>query len=745
MRVESAVKSGIAAGLLLVLGALGAVTSAGLAYAAPVTGVVVDRAGKPVEYATVSVPALKRGAATDEQGAFALELPLGPAVVEATQIGYERARVAVTVADAMAPLRIVLREEPVPLAEVSVATSAFGKAGKSEGAVVRRMDIVATPGGATDIFQALRALPGINAPNDEAALFVRGGDPHETLIRLDAGEIGHPYHYESASGGLFSVLDSYMIESAYFSSGGFSARYGGVLSGVLDIRTQDPMNLKTVSLGANLAGQSASSTWALVPDKVSFVGSLARSAPELLFRLYGTSRDYESAPLSTNGVGKLIYRYSPSGRLSLAYLESHDQVGVDVEVLNARAEYSQKTGNRFGALQFKDVLASSVALSGQVAGQWYENRWGFGPIHASQTERNTQANLDAVWPLNARHELSFGGNFRHHDTEIVGQFAADSTDLLPGAPTRSHVTRPVVDYPGAYLEDKLRLVGPLYATLGARADYASSPGVWTTDPRAALAWRVDGHQTVRLAAGRYHQLADPRFLDPLYGNPRLGPLVADHTIAGYEWKTEDANIRVEAYRKDYRRLVTNDAASFYANGGSGYARGVDVFVQGTHRALTGWVSYGYMDSKRKELDDPHQVRSRYGSGHSVTLVARCQVRSTWQLGTRYSYTSGRPVTPVVGRSYDPGRAIWHPIYGEHNSDRLPDFNRLDVRVTKLFSLPATGALPTSSVCVFYIEGLNVLGLRNAQDYAYNSDYSQRRPIDSVFSRRLLVAGFSLSW
>src|SRR5439155_1740684 len=319
---------------------------------------------------------------------------------------------------------------------------------------------------------------------------------------------------------------------------------------------------------------------------------------------------------------------------------------------------AQHSAVRLAALQFRDVLAGRVALRGQVSSQWYARHWSFGPTGAALTERNREANLDAVWPLGHRQELSFGVNARHLDTESAGHYAADSTDLLPGAPTRLQSSRPVVEYPGFYLEDKLRLWGPVYATLGSRLDWASTPGVWTSDPRGALAWKVDGRQTVRVAAGRYHELADPRFLDPVYGNPRLAPLTADH---------------------------------------------------------------------------------------AVTLVARYQVNTSWQLGAKYNYSAGRPVTPVVGRSYDPVRGIWHPVYGENDSDRLPDYHRLDVRVTRLFSLPALGALRASSVCVLYLEGMNVLGLRNAQDYVYNSDYSERRTVDSVFSRRLLVAGCSLTW
>ena len=60
-------------------------------------------------------------------------------------------------------------------------------------------------------------------------------------------------------------------------------------------------------------------------------------------------------------------------------------------------------------------------------------------------------------------------------------------------------------------------------------------------------------------------------------------------------------------------------------------------------------------------------------------------------------------------------------------------------------MPSMMHLPESQVCVAYIEALNVLGIRNILDYHYNEDYSVRSEQDSYFSRRMLVAGVSLSW
>ena len=729
----------------LLLGALAALALPAAAWAAMVSGRVLDPSGQPVAFATVAAPALKRGVATDAEGRFRIELPDGSAVLEFVQLGYERRRLTLEVRDGLAPLAITLIEEPVELAEIEVSASSFGKTGKSEGATLRRMDVLTTPGGAGDLFQSLRALPGLNAPVEGAAVFVRGGPPEETLIRIDGGEIGHPYHYEGASGGLFSALDSYMLKSAFFSSGGFSAKYGGVLSGVLDIETQDPMNLRTVSMGANMAGGGGSASWALVPDKLSVVGSWRMADPSLLFRLYGSNTDFEVSPRARDLAGRALYRYSPTGRVSAMLLDSGDRSSLAAEYLGFRVPMSASARTQLGVLQLQDAIGGRLAVRGHLGGQFHRRRFRFGPFAGQDAERNGLASVDALLSASSRHEIGFGAIFRRRDVEHTGSVPADSTDWSPDAPTRNLETRPLSREHGFWLEDKMRVWGPLYATIGGRVDRATTTGTWTADPRAALAWRVDDHQTLRVATGRYHQLPGAQYLDPVYGNPRLQPMRADHLIAGYELKTDPLHVRLEAYRKDYRDLIANDAATFYSNAGHGYARGVDVFVQGGHRWLTGWVSYGYLDSRRKELGYERQVPTRHGVRHSLNLVGTYQITPAIHAGARYAFATGRAWTPVVSASYDSAAALWRPAFAEDNSGNLPDYHRLDVRLIRLFSLPKLAGLPESSVCVAYAEALNVLGIENVLDYTYSDDYSRRTAQASYFSRRMVVCGFALTW
>jgi hypothetical protein len=588
-------------------------------------------------------------------------------------------------------------------------------------------------------------MPGLAAPSEGAALYVRGGPPSETLVRLDGGDLGHPYHYESAGGGLFSALDPYMVKSAFFSSGGFSARYGGAISGLLDIETQDPMNLRTVSLGANLAGGGGSTTWALVRDRLSLVTAWRRGDPSLLLKLHGSPNEYSVEPSSRDFASRLLWRYSGSGRLALLAIDGTDRTSLWAHHLGYRLPASQESRSTLGAIQLRDAIGGALAVRGQVSGQRYERDAGIGDFTTATDERNAQANVEAVWAASPRHELAFGASLKRRDTEITGTAPADSIDFGAGAPVRRLDGHPIDTSPGAFVEDKMRVWGPIYATLGVRLDRAPGPPVWTVDPRGALAWRADDRQTVRIAAGRYHQLPEPAFLDPVYGNPRLGPVRADHLIAGYEWLDDRTNLRVETYRKVYRDVVTNDAATFYANGGHGRAQGVDVFVQGGVRWLTGWVSYGFLDSRRKEGSNPREVPSAHGVRHSVSVVGTYQLTSSLHLGARYGFSSGRAYTPVVGATYDAARGIWRPIHAEDNSGTMPDYHRLDARIMQLFSIPAGLGLPASGVCVAYLEALNVLDTANVLEYDYTADYRQRIAQESVFGRRLLVFGVALTW
>ncbi|MEE9430952.1 MAG: hypothetical protein V3V16_07935 [Melioribacteraceae bacterium] len=110
----------------------------------------------------------------------------------------------------------------------------------------------------------------------------------------------------------------------------------------------------------------------------------------------------------------------------------------------------------------------------------------------------------------------------------------------------------------------------------------------------------------------------------------------------------------------------------------------------------------------------------------------------WQLGINYKYATGRPFTPITSSTYRELQKIYEPVYGLDNSDRYPDYQRLDFRVTHLSQL--FGKYFT----VFYLEALNVLNINNLFGYTYNQDYTERTVVKSYFGRRTIVLGMQIN-
>ena len=92
--------------------------------------------------------------------------------------------------------------------------------------------------GEPDIIRIIQLLPGVEARNDfSTGLNVRGGESDQNLILIDGFPIYNPFHL----GGLFSTFIDPMVHDVTLMTGGFPARYGGRLSAVLDVHSQEEL------------------------------------------------------------------------------------------------------------------------------------------------------------------------------------------------------------------------------------------------------------------------------------------------------------------------------------------------------------------------------------------------------------------------------------------------------------------------------------------------------------------------
>lgn len=723
-------------------------------------GVVVNHKGEPLEAVTVSVPQVRRGAITAKDGSFRVALnAAGAYTLRVSQVGLETIVLAVTVPanGEMPPLRIMLREAPIPVAEVSVRASSFGAEGKRQGTTLRRMDVMTTPGAAADLMHSLHTLPGVHAPNEGAALYVRGGAPTETLVRLDGGDVGHPYKYETASGGLFGVLDPALISSAYFSSGAFSPKYGNALSGVLDIESTADVRQTAFNLGVNVVGGGGTISVPLAGETVGMVVSGHFTDTKFLDKLYGTSSDFTRYPRSYDGGLKLLAHPTQSQSLSLFAAGSHDRTGVHLRFPSYRGEFTNAATVGVFNAGYTNVVSKTLAVRVNAADTHYDDSWAFSDFHYTTTSDQYTARADVVWQASTRAELNAGLDGEREAETYAGVVPHDSTDYAPGAPNRVITQDGVRLRAGLYADGKLRLSRTIYANIGARADRFGSVQLratdgtrsagaarWTADPRVALSWKPRREWTVRASAGDFHQSPALKYTNAQFGNPSIAPLEARHYVGAVEYAKVDLTLRAELYAKDYRHLVLNDPLTHYSNDGEGYARGVDLFAEGRWPRLRAWASYGYVASQRQELQAAARVQSPYAPTHDFSAVGTYHLNGGWDVGSRLRIASGAAYTPIRGAVKDPSRDVWHPVEGPLYSARYPAYGRLDVRLMKYVESPSWIGLPQSWI-VAYLEALNVLDIKNVLEYQYTPDYSDHHAVLSYFSRRSFVVGVSMGW
>ena len=148
--------------------------------------------------------------------------------------------------------------------------------------------------------------------------------------------------------------------------------------------------------------------------------------------------------------------------------------------------------------------------------------------------------------------------------------------------------------------------------------------------------------------------------------------------------------------------------------------------------MSGWVSYSLLDGEI-ELADGTETSSRVDVTHTLTTVAKFYFADVWHIGGTARYATGRPFTPIVGQTTDPETGAPRPLFGDTYGERLPDYFRLDARLTRVVGLGVGFA-------AFYLEALNILGRSNVMDYTYDAAYEERREIASFFGEPTLVFG-----
>ena len=102
-----------------------------------------------------------------------------------------------------------------------------------------------------DPIRASERVPGNTNTGISAKTKTRGGNENESLIVLDNHVLRDPFHFKNFFS-LFSTINQSVVNSLDFYSGIFPIQYGGRLSSVLSIQTDDNINREKHEVGVDL-------------------------------------------------------------------------------------------------------------------------------------------------------------------------------------------------------------------------------------------------------------------------------------------------------------------------------------------------------------------------------------------------------------------------------------------------------------------------------------------------------------
>lgn len=593
---------------------------------------------------------------------------------------------------------------------------------------LKRLDVYTAPGGAADMLQVFQMMPGATRATDGSDLYVRGGDPSESPVFVDGARLFHPGTFEALDGSVFGVLDPSVLKTAYFSAGGFSARYGNALSGVLDVETEGRPDVFRWRAGANLATAGATVYAPLSSKSGAFVATSATETSALL-HMHGRADEYTSSPRAGQALASYVYAPREGTYVRLVGLTEADKSEAFVRANNYAGPF-QATGatrllglnGRWLSTDAKNNVRGSIALSQRATGFTY------GVLDRDRDDQSISARFEAERSPNARVRLRAGGEIARLTMNEEG-IVPETWDLRPDAPARTlDAAERTTSHVGGFAEGEYRVLPAVAFVAGVRADRLPGEEGVTIDPRLGVAVTT-GDWTLRAGGGVYHQGRwRVKYNVPDAGRPQGIPTRATHLAIGAQ-RDGDTPIRVEAFAKHYGDYVVDGEGRQIT---SGRSLGIDALIRYTaFDRVSGWVSYSLLDAA-VDLQDGTRVRANNDVTHTFTGVAKTSISDAWEIGTTLRYGTGKPVTPILS-AREVSAAYYEPVRGPLNSDRLPEYVRLDAR---LMHLKPIG----SRLLVFYLEGLNVLNQHNVLAYSYDQTYRIRHGVRSFFSDRTFVMG-----
>lgn len=699
-----------------------------------IVGKVTDQnTGEALPGATVKIRRTDLTVLTNTNGNFTImNVPSDTVVVEASFVGYQNDAVRLNSSNITSTVSLSLF--PTMNNTLNEVTVTGKKSGVLNTDSKKVSVLQLTPAaldklpsiGERDIMRSFQLMPGVSATNESSSgAYVRGGTPDQNLVLLDGFTVYQVDHLY----GFFSAFNTNAIRDVELYKGGYSAKYGGRLSSVTDIRGKEG-NKNESNIGGDL-GLLSTNIYAETPvgKKSSALIAFRRSYQgplyDKIFGQFNTSTTTTAVPASGAGRmggpggggfanqttpssyfydvnGKYTYTASSKNTLALSFYNGTDHLDNGREMTlppfstatgTIKINDNVRSGNVGSSLRWTSNIGKKLFANTVVSYSGFysdRNRGTTGSITDSgatttinngqiETNRLNDFSLKSDWEWQAasKVKLLFGGygsylhikyNYTQNDTtQLISQ---NNSGTLAGS----------------FAEIEIDPNDKLHIQPGVRTTYFTPTGKLYTEPRLSATYHITSNFNLKGATGRFYQFtkqvtredvtSGDRNFWVLSNNTSIPVSYADHFIGGFSYETNGFLFDVEGYYKRLHGLTEYSIRQVGGNGGPGMMS----------TATTPTVTENFYNGEG------------YAKGVEVLLQKKLGVYTGW-----LSYTLGEAKSkfPNYGDSYFSSN---QDIRHEFKSINMYHWQRWSFAAVFIFSTGHPYTAPVGSYTINTLDG-----------------------------------------
>lgn len=651
----------------------------------------------------------KSGTTTNNYGFYSLTLPPGNVTLRASFVGFEAQEVTFELSgDTLVdiPLHTIGALGEIVVEGLNPRSDVLSTRTGVVEVPSQRIKSMPALLGETDVVKTLQRLPGVVIGTEGMTdLHVRGGNSDGNLYLLDGNPVYHTNHLL----GFFSAFNPDAVKNTTFYKGSFPAEYGGRLSSVVDVRTNDGdryeyhgnLSIGLLAMRGNLEGP-------IVKGRSSFNVSVRRTWMELFTWpiLKAVNKDknnkikggYHFFDMNA----KVNHSFNDRTRLYLSFYMGSDSY-LDGEEYNADNELGKdfrwRWGNLIGSVGVNHVFSNKLFASFTAGYTRYrshiiQNKADYAQssnmdnykvfnqeshYRSAMEDMNLRASFD--YRLNEKHRLRFGGDYLFHNFRPEqNTMKSWYKDSIKSQETHAEYANSLIHghEVSLYAEEEMHVMERLTTNVGMRYTLFSVQGqtYQSFQPRLSARYLLTRNFSAKLSYSKMNQyihLLSNSYISqptdiwvPVTRNIR--PMNAHQFSAGlYYTLNKQYDFSAEGYYKRMNNLIEYrdrfPVGTNYSNWeervGEGYGRayGMELMAQKKTGRLSGWIGYTLSWSDRHfpdgSVNKGRRFPSKYDNRHKIDVVATYKLSRKVELTAAWMYASGNHIT-IMDQLYHGG-------------------------------------------------------------------------------------------